>query len=84
VTDELRAAVARARESRKLADDAHEHVKSLLIRARVERPDLGPDDLEAMTDKYFDRGTISRITVPALRELGHEPARKPSRRRPRS
>lgn len=81
VVDELLEAVKAARESRATADEAHEHVKELLIRARKERADLGPADLEELTARYFDRATISRITVP---EMGGKPPRKPTRRRPGS
>jgi hypothetical protein len=81
VIDELRDAVAAARASQAGHDQDHERVKELLVRARQERPDLGPGDLEEITAKYFDRATISRITVP---KLGGKPARKPTRRRPGS
>lgn len=66
VIDELIAAVAAARESRAAADRDHEHVKDLLLRARIERGDeYGPADLEAITGRYLDRATISRLTSPA-------------------
>jgi hypothetical protein len=81
VVDELTAAVQTARASARQASADHERVKELLVQARIERPDLGPDDLEELTGKYMDRSVISRITVPAMRELGHEPARRPRRRR---
>jgi hypothetical protein len=84
VVDELVAAVKAARASTAQAEADHERVKDLFVRARIERPDLGPDDLEELTEKYMDRSVISRITVPEMRRLGHEPARKPRRRRPRS
>lgn len=79
--DELVAAVATARTSGEKADADHERVKELLVRARLERPDLGPADLEELTGKYMDRSTISRITVP---RMGVKPPRKPTRRRSRS
>ena len=79
VVQELLAEVKAAREAQTERDAHHERVKELLVRARRERPDLGPADLEELTGKYFDRATISRITVP---ELGGKPARKPTRRRP--
>jgi hypothetical protein len=81
VIDELVAAVATARASGAQADADHERVKELFVRARVERPDLGPGDLEELTEKYMDRSTISRVTVP---KMGGPPPRKPTRRRSRS
>jgi hypothetical protein len=77
VVEELLEAVKAARASRAAANRDHEHVKELLIRARRERGDeLGPADLEALTDRYLDRATISRLTAP---EVG--PLRKKTRRR---
>ena len=84
MVDELVAAVATARASAAKAEKDHEQVKQLLVRARIERRDLGPDDLEALIDKYMDRAVISRVTVPEMRRQGVEPTRKPRRRRPRS
>lgn len=79
VIDELKQAVATARESRKRADGDHERVKELLIKARIERgEDFGPAELEIATGRYFDRATISRLTSP---ELGDNPPRKTTRRR---
>lgn len=84
MVDELVAAVAAARASTVQAAEDHERVKELYVRARIERPDLGPDDLEELTGKYMDRTVISRITVPEMRRQGVEPGRKPRRRQPRS
>lgn len=84
MVDELVAAVATARASSAQAVSDHERVKELYVRTRIERPDLGPDDLEELTEKYMDRTVISRITVPEMRKQGVEPTRKPRRRRPRS
>jgi hypothetical protein len=84
VVDELVAAVATARASTAKAEADHERVKALLVQARIERPDLGPGDLEELTGKYMDRAVISRITVPEMTRLGHPPTRKPTRRRSRS
>jgi hypothetical protein len=78
VTEELLAAVAKARASRAEADADHEHVIELLIRHRREKPDYGPGDLEELIDKYLDRGTISRRTAGAF---DGQPPRKPTRRR---
>jgi hypothetical protein len=80
VIDELKEAVRTARASRETADRDHEHVKELIVRVRQERgDDYGPADIERETDRYFDRGTISRMTVP---ELGGKPPRKRTRKRP--
>jgi len=79
VVDELREAVSAARKSREQANRDHEHVKELLVRARQERgEELGPAELEDLTDRYFDRATISRITVKAM---DGKPPRKTTRRR---
>lgn len=83
MVDELVAAVKTARASAEQADADHARVKELYVKTRIERPDLGPDDLEELTEKYMDRTVISRITVPEMRRQGVEPGRKP-RRRPRS
>lgn len=80
VVDELTEAVKAAREARAAADRAHEHVKELILRVRKERgDDYGPADIELLTGRYFDRATISRMTVP---EMGGKPPRKTTRRRP--
>ena len=83
MVDELVEAVATARASSAQAAADHDRVKELFVRARIERPDLGPDDLEALTGKYMDRTVISRITVPEMRRQGVEPGRRPRRRRAR-
>ena len=80
MVDELTEAVKAAREARAEADRAHEHVKELILRVRRERgDDYGPADIELLTGRYFDRATISRMTVP---EMGGKPPRKNTRRRP--
>jgi hypothetical protein len=84
VVDELLAEVQAARDSLAEHERHHERVKALMVAARIQKPDLGPDDLEEMTGKYMDRSTISRITVPEMRKQGVEPTRKPRRRRSRS
>lgn len=82
VVDELLAAVKAARESRATANRDHEHVKELLIRARLEKGDeLGPADLEELTDRYLDRATISRLTAPQMGQADGKPVRKKTRRR---
>ena len=40
--------------------------------------EYGPADIEVLTDRYFDRATISRMTVP---EMEGKPPRKSTRRR---
>lgn len=80
VIDELTQAVEAARKSRSLADSDHERVKELILRVRLEAgDDYGPADIELLTGRYFDRATISRMTVP---EMGGKPPRKSTRRRP--
>ena len=80
VVDELTEAVDAARKLRAEADQAHERVKELILRVRRERgDDYGPADIELLTGRYFDRATISRMTVP---EMGGKPPRKTTRRRP--
>lgn len=82
MVDELTEAVKAAREARAEADRAHERVKELILRVRRERgDDFGPADIELLTGRYFDRATISRMTVP---EMGGKPPRKSTRRRPGS
>lgn len=78
VVDELLAEVKAARRTGAAHERHHERVKQLLVQVRQERPDLGLADIEAMIDRYFDRATISRITVPAL---GDRRTRKPTRKR---
>ena len=65
--DELLAEVRAARRAdsaRKLHTD---RIKALLVRVRLENPDLKVADLEERIGRYYDRATISRITVPALK-----------------
>ena len=81
MVDELVAAVETARASKLQHERDHEHVKELLVKARLEKPDLGPADLEEKIGRYLDRATISRITVP---KLGDKLTRKRTRRPPRS
>jgi hypothetical protein len=78
VVDELLAEVEAARRTGEAHDRHHARVKDLLVEVRRKRPDLGPADIEELIGRYFDRGTISRITVPAL---GGKPPRKSSRKR---
>lgn len=82
MVDELIKAVKTARESRAVADRDHERVKELILRVRQEQgDDYGPADIEAKTDRYFDRGTISRMTAAAL---GGKPPRKNTRKTAKS
>jgi len=80
VVDELLAEVKAAREALAEHERHHERVKELMVRARLEKPEIGPADLEELTGKYMDRATISRITYPKL----GKPVRKNTRRRPRT
>jgi hypothetical protein len=78
VVDELLAEVAAARAAEAEHDRHHARVKELLVEVRRNRHDLGVADIEELIGHYFDRGTISRITVP---KLGPDLKRKPTRKR---
>jgi hypothetical protein len=78
VVEDLLAEVRAARRTGAAHERHHARVKELLVQVRRERPDLGLADIEQLIDRYFDRGTISRITVP---ELGEQLTRKPRRKR---
>ena len=78
VVEELLAEVEAARQASAAHDRHHARVKELLVEVRRDRRDLGPADIEELIGRYFDRGTISRITVPAL---GGKPPRKSRRKR---
>lgn len=75
MVNDLLAEVQAARDCQAAYERHHERVKELLIQARLEDENLGPGDLERMTDRYLDRATISRITYPAIKDSGR-PARK--------
>lgn len=65
--DELLAEVRAARRAdsaRKLHTD---RIKQLLVQVRRERPTMTVAEIEEKIGRYYDRATISRITVPALR-----------------
>jgi hypothetical protein len=81
VVDELLAEVQAARDSLAEHERHHAKVKELLVRVRLEKPEIGPGDLEELTGKYMDRSTISRITAPQIKG---KVVRKTTRRRPRS
>ena len=70
--EELLAEVRAAR----LADTARkthrDKIKELLIKVRLEEPDLTVADLEERIGRFYDRATISRITYPAIK--GARPA----------
>ena len=70
--DELLAEVKAARRA-DLARKRHtERVKELLVQVRRENPKLKVADLEEMIGRFYDRATISRITVPELRKRSGE------------
>lgn len=77
MVDELLAEVDAARRTRDEWERHHERVKELLVQVRREKPDLGLADIEEKIGRYFDRATISRITVPLL---GEDRTRKRGRR----
>ncbi len=81
MVDDLLTEVRAARRTGAAHERHHARVKELLVKVRRERPDLGLADIEELIDRYFDRATISRITVP---ELGADLTRKPTRKRRRS
>ena len=72
--DELLAEVKAARRADTARRRHIARIKELLIQVRRENPKLGPADLERRIDVFYDRATISRITVPALREHADSPA----------
>jgi hypothetical protein len=78
VVDDLLTEVRAARRTGAAYERHNARVKELLVKVRRERPDLGLADIEELIDHYFDRATISRITVP---ELGDARTRKPTRRK---
>ena len=76
MVNDLVAEVKAARRADAAFKRHNDRVKELLVEVRRQRPDLGLADIEQMIDRYFDRATISRITVP---ELGDALTRKPTR-----
>lgn len=78
VVDDLMAEVRAAREARDALTRHNDRIKELLVQVRREHPELGIADIEAKIDRYYDRATISRVTVP---HLGTERTRKPTRKR---
>lgn len=76
MVQELLAEVRAARRAQAAAERHTDNVKELLVKVRLERPDLGLADIEEMIDRFYDRATISRITVP---QLGDRRTRKPTR-----
>lgn len=82
--DELVAEAKAANEHKRLYEQHIARVRELLPVARVQRPDLSVVDLEAKIERAYDRGTISRLTAEAAGTARPKPARKTTRRRPRS
>ena len=72
--DELMAEVKAARRTGNAYRRHVARIKELLIQVRRENPQLKVADLEKRIDVFYDRATISRITVPALREHADSPA----------
>ena len=73
MVDELLAAVDEARAADEAARARHADVKELLVRVRREKPALTLAEIEEKIGRYYDRGTISRVTAPAL-GLSKQPA----------
>lgn len=78
MVDELLAEVRAARRSKAALDRHNKRIDQLLVEVRRQRPDLGLADIEEKIDRYYDRGTISRKTVPVL---GADRTRKATRKR---
>lgn len=68
MVEELLAEVKAARRAQASEKRHTDRVKALLVEVRLKRPDLGVADIEEMIGRFYDRATISRITVPLLRE----------------
>jgi hypothetical protein len=66
--DDLLAEVEKAREAKTVLDGHTSRIRELLIEVRWENPTLKLAELEEKIGKFYDRATISRITIPALRE----------------
>ena len=64
--DDLLAEVEAAREAKTVLERHTRRIRELLIQVRWENPTLKLADLEATIGKFYDRATISRITVPEL------------------
>jgi hypothetical protein len=70
--DELLAEVKAARRADSALQRHTDRVKELLIQVRRENPGLKLADLETRIGKFYDRATISRITVPELRKTADD------------
>lgn len=68
VLDELLAEVKAARRADTARKRRTSRIKELLVQVRIKHPDLGPADIEQLIGRYYDRATISRVTVPELRD----------------
>ena len=66
MVDELLAEVRAARRADAARERHTGRIKELLVQVRRERPDLGLADIEELIGRYYDRATISRVTVPKL------------------
>jgi hypothetical protein len=83
VVDEL-VAEARAANEAKAAYEKHiRRVRELLPVVRVQKPELTVVEIERLTGRAYDRGTISRLTAEAAgtaRTKGGKRRRSPRRR----
>jgi hypothetical protein len=71
--DELLAEVKAVRRSDMIRQRRIHRIKQLLVQARMEDPALKVADLEEKIGRFYDRATISRITVPELRKAAAAP-----------
>lgn len=77
MVDDLKAEVRAARRADAAYKRHTDKIKELLVQVRLEKPELGLADIEAMIDRFYDRATISRVTVP---QLGERRTRKRTRK----
>lgn len=57
--------IAAARAAAEVDKARRERIRKLLIDVRLQRPDLTVVDIEQQIGRFYDRGTISRITAAA-------------------
>ena len=72
VVDDLKAEVRAARKATNARKIHAARVKTLLIRLRLEKPELTLPEIEDLIGRFYDRATISRITAAAIKESANE------------